>query len=752
MIRGSTYCWTGSAALALLLMLSPTSSSPVAAQSVVFDGSFSERDLGGGPLYDILTSDGRFSLDNQSVFYSFEQFSLGDTEIANFANGAAQNIVSRVVGGVSSSISGTINAGANFYFINPSGVVIHNGATINVSGSFSVSSRDALEFDNGLFSVAQPDQFQGASLAIIGDPSGFSGGTSPGDITVSDIDLALPAAESILLEGGNVFVQDSQIFVTTTDDTPAGTIFLVADGSVLVDNTILSANAELGSTGNAGVIFMDGASIRLDNGTQLQAGTFGTGRAGIVWLLTPDDGEVVFDNQSTAFSTVETGGDSLNGGLDNITGMPFHILVRTGNLTLNNQSQLQTLIRDGASGSAGWIGILADTVTLNNSAVFSDITENAAPDSIAGAVGFIVDDLFLNQSLISTSILSDGQAGVIFIEAAGGVLLENGSSILSAVDDGVTATTNPDFAGAIDIIASNLILADASSVATTNFGTGAGGNITVQTDALALSNASVISSETNNGTAGDIAIASQFLILEGDSNVSTFATTGGDGGNIQLDIFDVLFATPGGDNNIVASAPAGAGGNITFSSQLLLRNIAPREADFVGSNDITASGVVDGEVGFSSGTQDSNPVQEQVTLPTDLVDAAGLIAQGCAAGNLTAAQDIGELVVTGRGGVPPSPGGQVGEAGFLPGLVTAPINGALTPPNEAEIPELTEIPELEDREDQTAADPITVEPVAVVEAQGWMYGDEGEVVLMAAARTVTPMGTGWSVPVCGDVF
>lgn len=739
------------AALPLLTFCS-LQSLPTKAQ-VIFDGSLSDAVAPG----DVPSSAGMFTYEvlpdqglstSSTLFHSFSQFNLRLGESIRFSSGdIASDIITRVTGGDISSIAGLISSDASFYLINPNGVIFREGAELDVNGSFFASTADGIFFDGEtiFFNARDPGATDLTLLEIAQDPGNFSEIlNNSGDILVDRASLDSPNG-LIRFDANNITIaNNAELNTDITFDGAVGGIALFANNQVVVDSSVLSTNA-VSQTGDAGLLLINADSIHIDNGTQLRAGTFGTGRAGVIQLVTPDSGSVIFDNSSVAFSTVEEGGDSQNSGLDNVSGTPFHILIQTGQLILDNDSELQTLVDSDAAGSAGWIGIIANDVELSNlSAIFSDVRENAAPGSGAGAVGLFVDDLALDSALITTSVLSDGEAGFILVDATGDIFLENGSSILSAVDEGVTATANPDAAGAIAITTSRLGLGNGSFISATNFGTGAGGNIDIVATVVSLDNLSVIASETRNGTAGDIQIDSDSLVLTGTSNISTFAAAGGNGGNIELNILEAIFASPAPDNNIVASAPEGVGGQINFGPELFLSNIAPRDVDALGSNDITASGGVEaGEVGFRSGTQDVNPVQEQVTLPTELIDPSRLIAQGCAAGNLTAAQEIGELVVTGRGGLPPSPREQLADAGTVSNLVS-------TPSPSAEV-SLTDGVAAMDETGELEVQPTADETTAYIEAQAWTYGPDGEVVLMASTRAAMPRLTGWTVPVCGDV-
>ena len=96
-----------------------------------------------------------------NLFHSFERFSLRAGESATFSGpDQIENVISRVTGGERSEIDGTIRStmpGADFYFINPAGVLFGPNASLDVPGSFHVSTADELRFDGGeVFSASDP--------------------------------------------------------------------------------------------------------------------------------------------------------------------------------------------------------------------------------------------------------------------------------------------------------------------------------------------------------------------------------------------------------------------------------------------------------------------------------------------------------------------------------------------------------------------------------------------------------------------
>ncbi|HEY9667245.1 MAG TPA: S-layer family protein, partial [Coleofasciculaceae cyanobacterium] len=114
-----------------------------------------------------------------------------------------------------------------------------------------------------------------------------------------------------------------------------------------------------------------------------------------------------------------------------------------------------------------------------------------------------------------------------------------------------------------------------------------------------------------------------------------------------------------------------------------------------------------------------DPSRGLAELPTNVVDATEQIDRRC-----TPARRTGErssFTVTGRGGLPPSP--------------NEPLRGESAIANWISFDS--------DSENNTSPDtptPKSASPRQLVEAQGWMINEKGEVILTASAQQVTPQG------------
>jgi len=151
-----------------------------------------------------LIDGGSLSGDGQNLFHSFQEFGLSSNQIADFlANPTLRNILGRVMGGTPSTIDGLLRVtggNANLFLMNPSGIVFGPNARLDVAGSFSATTADAIGFAGGWFSATGLNDY--ASLG--GTPNQFAFNTaSPGNLFNAG-NLTVPAGESLMLLGGSV--------------------------------------------------------------------------------------------------------------------------------------------------------------------------------------------------------------------------------------------------------------------------------------------------------------------------------------------------------------------------------------------------------------------------------------------------------------------------------------------------------------------------------------------------------------------
>jgi large exoprotein involved in heme utilization and adhesion len=198
-----------------------------------------------------------------------------------------------------------------------------------------------------------------------------------------------------------------------------------------------------------------------------------------------------------------------------------------------------------------------------------------------------------------------------------------------------------------------VIIRDGAKISVNSDGTGDAGNITLQGGILTLDNKASISAQTAGSQGGNININLQdVLVLRRGSQISTTAGTafaGGDGGNITINA-PFIVALPQDNSDITANAFTGKGGNVNIRAQgvfgIEARSQPTPQSDITASSQFGISGQV------IINTPNVDPTQGLVELPTGITDVSRLIDNSCVA---IAPKNGSEFIVTGRGGLPPSP-------------------------------------------------------------------------------------------------
>jgi len=509
-----------------------------------------------GATFDIPANLGTTAGNN--LLHSFGEFNLTAGQIANFSGpGNIANIISRVTGGNVSNIDGTLRstiAGANFFFVNPAGVIFGPTAQLDVSGSFVVSTADELRLADGqVFSAVDPT---GADNVLLSAPPSAFGflNANPAPVQINGSVLSVPPGESFSVVGGDISIEggvgaslpnptvlasDGRIEIISVASAGQATIPLdgtspVVDSFAELGNATLTQGAVLNVTGlSAGTIAIrsghlvlqdnsvlgtlqfgnaDAAPIGIDinvrqslvtHGASFQSFALGGGRNGDVKITAG-----VIDLHATGIFLINLGpsdGADLTVQAEQLMMADSTKLIastlgpaRGGNVTISaNQIVIDSL---GATPGLGESSIAAQTVAAVNG-------------GDAGDIQITTDSLnLLNGSLVNASTRGSGQAGNIHIIART-VSLQN--------------TNTP----------TSITHINAESL----FGsTGNTGNITIETDSLDLSHASVISiSNTGPGTSGLLDIQADHISLIGDgintrAEIKANAGGSGDSGDIHI--------------------------------------------------------------------------------------------------------------------------------------------------------------------------------------------------------------------------
>ncbi len=251
------------------------------------------------------------ALRGNNLYHSFSQFHVPPTGVvfeAGPVNGAiANNLIVRVTGAEASRILGSIDSragfpNANFFLLNPNGIVFGAGARLEVGGSFHASTAHGLRFSTGDVLAAALD-----GVLPTGNPAAllFAPGTVPGTI-LNEANLEVAAGRHLTLTAGTVL---STGFLKA----PQGTVGVatVAGNSEIVlrsPNAVLS----LRLNGNALDPSLEGSGAPLAAIPNLAALLTGNPETPEAVTVAPD-GTLALGSPTATLQTVP----AVGGGLDN---------------------------------------------------------------------------------------------------------------------------------------------------------------------------------------------------------------------------------------------------------------------------------------------------------------------------------------------------------------------------------------------------------------------------------------------------
>jgi filamentous hemagglutinin family protein len=183
-----------------------------AAAQIVTDGSVGAAQSLSGPAFSIGSALGTLSGNN--LFHSFSVFNLATGESGTFTGPSnLANIVARVTGGSGSSIDGTIatltGGSPNLFLVNPAGVIFGPNASLNVEGSFHVSTADYLKFADGakfMSNLGNGSSFSTAEPAAFGFLN-----ANPAGIAINGSILSVSVGSTMNIAGGEVHVVGASV-------------------------------------------------------------------------------------------------------------------------------------------------------------------------------------------------------------------------------------------------------------------------------------------------------------------------------------------------------------------------------------------------------------------------------------------------------------------------------------------------------------------------------------------------------------
>jgi len=688
------------------------------------------------------------TIQGANLFHSFSDFNIGAGTGVYFTNpNGVTNIFSRVTGTNPSNINGTLGVlgNANLFLLNPNGLIFGTSAKLDLKGSFIGTTATSINFADGTeFSAANP---QTTALLTVSIPVGLGFGSNPGGINVQGMGnyllprtysapinhdptvtgLQVSSGQTLGLVGGDVSLSNGILIapngrvelggvganslVKLTSTNPgfildytgisqfrdihltqqsivdvsginAGSIQLQGQNITLDgDSLLLSQNYGTQSAGSINISASEslqilGASALSEEGSGVEAQTFGSGNSGDINVVTPQlsiqNGGMIESGtySSGAASNINVQAKAINlqgfSAYDLITpsrintdtfasGNSGNIKISSADLSLNNGGSVATA--NFGTGKGGDITINADTINLStdlsNFETSSVISSSALGTGNGGNIVINSRDLNLTNSVVSVSGYNKGDAGNLILNVTdliqvSGADISTPSYISSSIQY-LPVTVSSEFgisgvpsgkAGNLTINTNNLQVLNGGQISVVNAGIGDAGTLKINANNIQLNAGNILAGTTISGEGGDIAITANNLILRHGSYLATNADNQGNGGNISLDVGAIAQLEA---STISANAGQGNGGNILISTEGLFQ---------AADSSITATS----GLGINGTVNIVTPVVNQenvlVKQPSNFVSVEKVVASSCIADRNVAQ---GQFVVTGNGGLAENP-------------------------------------------------------------------------------------------------
>jgi filamentous hemagglutinin family protein len=607
------------------------------------------------------------------------------------------------------------------------------------SGTLSIRTRQLNVTDGGGITSTSEGTGDSGKISVIATDS--VNVVNQSGITTSSSGTGLTG--SLDIETGKLSIRDgSLVFTSPLGSGAGGDLTVRATDSIEVLNSSGLSTSTNGS-GDAGNVFINTQNLLVDSNSKLSADTFSSGQGGDMSI-------------TTGKLSVRNGGEVSTGVYLNSSGNGGKLSVNaTDSIDLNGGGLVTLTV---GSGAAGNMDMNTRRLTAQNGGRVEARTTSLSPGGTVSVNASESIELIGNSGLgtnqpAAISAFSDNSS--LGNAPSGNIILNTGELIIRDGAEVTTATLGRGEGGDIRVQANSLSLSNNGNITSRSMGevnAGNAGDINLKLQGNLRSNGGIISATSEQAGGGDINISADDIRLRDGSLISTsvFDSTGG-GGNITIDS-TVFLAIE--DSDILANAEAGPGGNITINSSAFLADLFSSGAavpvgrnpgDLAqfrgnGRNDISVSAGFRGndrvDISADSRTGTSGAViirgsfsERRVNPLPSWIDAEELIDRRCTPSSTTRKSSF---TITGRGGLPPNPSDPLTNDAVWVDWITLQdrqgnVNGAATDAN-----------------------PTHSQPTQLVEAQSWVIGSEGQVILTAAAPTVTPASSGLVVPSCED--
>jgi filamentous hemagglutinin family protein len=481
-----------------------------------------------------------------NLFHSFQEFNVEEQQRVYFDNPAGiDNIFSRVTGDNPSNILGTLGVDgvANLFLLNPNGILFGANASLDVQGSFLATTGNGFLFeDNEVFSATNP---AAPSLLAVSVPLGVQyGANPPGAITVQGSTLRVDEAQSLILAGGEVLLENASLGVAVLE------------------------NGQATGVGEGG---------RIDIGAVAGAGTLELSETNdLLSLRFPEDlarADIRLTDTTTLDVQASTGGD---------------IAITAQNIDILGESNLLAGIAEGL----GFLGSQAGDIRLDATEAIridqesllanrTDLNANGSAGDIETTTGTLQVS---NGAVLSASTFGQGDAGDVIVNARDRVFF-NGGFAFSSVRLGAVGT-----GGNVEITTGTLQVSNGAQLSASTFGRGDAGDVIINArDRVSINGQSDVSTRVTSdatGTGGDVVITTRALSVTDALGLFAGTSGQGDAGDIIINARDRVSFNNSFISTRVGLDAIGTGGDVVITTRALsVTNGAELLAETSGQGD-----------------------------------------------------------------------------------------------------------------------------------------------------------------------
>ena len=543
---------------------------------------------------------------DQTDLSSFERLgtiTLGDYSVINANDAEAGKIVIR--GGelvlVNSTVSANASPGATNIDSNSIDIQLSDTLLLDDYSAINSIPNSTLDTGSGDINIAAPNIqiLNNSSINTDTTESGVSGAIfiTASNLKIKDDSVINSGSGDINIQSNNIELGTRAWIHSTVNEAAGGNININADSISITDGGTIET--ENHGSHQGGFINMNTGNMTLSGiNTQIPGEYFrsavvnttqGSGNAGNIIVSTDNlevlDGAVIVSN--TAFGSGDAGdiiiysNDLLVSGINDTA---YRLAISDNKFALANA---RSAIRSeaffvdifgfndrGPGGNAGNISLTAANVTIRDGAWIDSKAISTRPTATnSGDISINSNQLVLeNGGSINSTIENAGNAGDIHIKSQSTKIEGSVSEVDQTGIFSSTSEFSTGLGGNITIESDLLNVENGAEVNAETGGTGTGGNLYIDSGIVEIRNNGLVSTGSHGtGTAGNINITNAKKIYVTHNGVISTTTQQADGGNITIDSESLVYQMDGTINTSV-NGSVGDGGNIKISTDVYVLN------------------------------------------------------------------------------------------------------------------------------------------------------------------------------------